>query len=132
VLFIQKVQIAKVDYTSPSTVCVGAGVKSVAAASLQEKHVRPGCGSDLGVPAADQAAGAAATRAVLAAAAAAAALTPGMGEGTLKTPIPYCRPVLRIWDVYPGSRIRLFSIPDPGSELSPSRILDPHQRIDVF
>jgi hypothetical protein len=31
--------------------------------------------------------------------------------------------VLRIRDVYPGSRIRLFSIPDPGSELSPSRIL---------
>ncbi len=29
--------------------------------------------------------------------------------------------VLRIRDVYPGSRIRLFSIPDPGSELSPSR-----------
>jgi hypothetical protein len=29
---------------------------------------------------------------------------------------------LRIRDVYPGSRIRLFSIPDPGSELSPSRI----------
>jgi hypothetical protein len=26
--------------------------------------------------------------------------------------------VLRIRDVYPGSRIRLFSIPDPGSELS--------------
>jgi hypothetical protein len=37
--------------------------------------------------------------------------------------------VLRIRDVYPGSRIRLFSIPDPGSELSPSRIPDPHQRI---
>jgi hypothetical protein len=30
--------------------------------------------------------------------------------------------VLRIRDVYPGSRIRLISIPDPGSELSPSRI----------
>jgi hypothetical protein len=27
------------------------------------------------------------------------------------------------------SRIRLFSIPDPGSELSPSRIPDLHQRI---
>ncbi len=27
------------------------------------------------------------------------------------------------------SRIRLFSIPDPGSELSPSRIPDPDQRI---
>jgi hypothetical protein len=25
-------------------------------------------------------------------------------------------PMLRIWDVYPGSRIRLFSIPDPRSE----------------
>jgi hypothetical protein len=37
--------------------------------------------------------------------------------------------VLRIRDVYPGSRIRLFSIPDPGSELSPSRIPDPHERI---
>ncbi len=36
---------------------------------------------------------------------------------------------LQIRDVYPGSRIRLFSIPDPGSELSPSRIPDPHQRI---
>jgi hypothetical protein len=33
--------------------------------------------------------------------------------------------VLRIRDVYPGFRIRLFSIPDPGSELSPSRIPDP-------
>jgi len=30
--------------------------------------------------------------------------------------------VCRIRDVYPGSRIRLFSIPDPGSELLPSRI----------
>ncbi len=38
-------------------------------------------------------------------------------------------PVLRIRDVYPGSRIRLFCFPDPGSELSPSRIPDPHQRI---
>jgi hypothetical protein len=37
--------------------------------------------------------------------------------------------VLRIRDVYPGSRIRLFSIPDPGSELSLSRIPDPHQSI---
>ena len=27
------------------------------------------------------------------------------------------------------SRIRLFSIPDPGSDLFPSRIPDPHQRI---
>ncbi len=33
--------------------------------------------------------------------------------------------VLRIWDVYAGSRIRLFSIQDPGSELSPSRIPGP-------
>jgi hypothetical protein len=39
------------------------------------------------------------------------------------------RAVLRIRDVYPGSRIRLFSIPDPGSELSPSRIPYPSQRI---
>jgi hypothetical protein len=31
--------------------------------------------------------------------------------------------VLRIRDVYPGSRVRLFFIPDSGSELSPSRIL---------
>jgi hypothetical protein len=31
-------------------------------------------------------------------------------------------PVLRIRDVYPGSRAWLFSIPYPGSELSPSRI----------
>ncbi len=37
--------------------------------------------------------------------------------------------VWRIRDVYPGSRIRLFTIPDPGSELSSSRIPDPHQRI---
>ncbi len=28
--------------------------------------------------------------------------------------------------------IRLFSIPDPGSELSLARIPDPHQRIIVF
>ncbi len=32
------------------------------------------------------------------------------------------RSVLRIRDVYPGFRIRLFSIPDPESEPSPSRI----------
>jgi hypothetical protein len=38
---------------------------------------------------------------------------------------PLLNAVLRIRDVYPGSRIRLFSIPDPGSELSPSRIPDP-------
>jgi hypothetical protein len=25
----------------------------------------------------------------------------------------YLLPVLRIWDVYPGSRMQLFSIPDP-------------------
>ncbi len=30
--------------------------------------------------------------------------------------------VLRVWDVYHGSRIRLLSIPDPGSEFFPSRI----------
>jgi hypothetical protein len=36
------------------------------------------------------------------------------------------QPVWRIQDVYPGFRIRLFSIPDPGSELSPSRIPDPN------
>ncbi len=34
----------------------------------------------------------------------------------------YLTPVLRIRDVYPGSRIRLFFIPDPASERSPSRI----------
>jgi hypothetical protein len=33
--------------------------------------------------------------------------------------------VLRIRDVYPGSRIRLFTIPDPGFEVTPSRIQDP-------
>jgi hypothetical protein len=33
--------------------------------------------------------------------------------------------LLRIRDVYPESRIQLFSILDPGSELSPSRIPDP-------
>jgi hypothetical protein len=42
---------------------------------------------------------------------------------------PFKLEVWRIRDVYPGSRIRLFSNPDPGSELSPSRIPDPHQRI---
>jgi hypothetical protein len=31
-------------------------------------------------------------------------------------------PVLRIRDVYPGSRIRIFSILDPGSKFIPSRI----------
>jgi hypothetical protein len=38
-------------------------------------------------------------------------------------------PVLRIRDVYPGSRIRIFSIPDPRSKRFPN--LDPHshQRI---
>ncbi len=30
---------------------------------------------------------------------------------------------------YAALRIRLFSIPDPESELSPSRIPEPHQRI---
>jgi hypothetical protein len=30
------------------------------------------------------------------------------------------------------SRIRIFSIPDPGSEFFPSRIPDLHQRIEVF
>ncbi len=63
--------------------------------------------------------------------------TPGMYPLN-KLPIPSYQPfamesgifaVWRIRDVYPGSRIRLFSIPDPGSELSPSRIPDPHQRI---
>jgi hypothetical protein len=43
------------------------------------------------------------------------------------------RAVLRIRDVYPGSRIRLFSIPDPGSDFFLSRIRtvsipDPYQR----
>jgi hypothetical protein len=40
--------------------------------------------------------------------------------------------VLRIRDptfFHPVSRIRIFSIPDPGSKLFPSRIPDPHQRI---
>ncbi len=37
----KKVQLAKVDYTSPSIVCVGVGVKSVAAASLQRKACPP-------------------------------------------------------------------------------------------
>ena len=37
--------------------------------------------------------------------------------------------VFWIRDVYPESRIRLFSIPDPVSDLSPFRIPDPHQRI---
>ncbi len=43
-------------------------------------------------------------------------------------------PVWRIRDVYPGSRIRLFSIPDPkclppGSRIRTVSIPDPHQRI---
>ncbi len=43
-----------------------------------------------------------------------------------------CGSVLRIRDVYSGSRIRSLSIPDPGSELFKSRIPDPHQRIKAF
>ncbi len=43
---------------------------------------------------------------------------PRSGEGLTSVADPGCL-----------SRIRLFSIPDPGSELSPSRIPDPHQRI---
>jgi hypothetical protein len=31
-----------------------------------------------------------------------------------------------IRDVYPESRIRIFSIPDPGSEIFPSLFPDPH------
>ncbi len=38
-------------------------------------------------------------------------------------------PVLRIRDVYPGSRIRLFSIPDPGSRIRTVSIPDPGSRI---
>jgi hypothetical protein len=30
------------------------------------------------------------------------------------------------------SRIRILSIPDPGSEMSPSRIPDPHKEIKYF
>jgi hypothetical protein len=50
--------------------------------------------------------------------------------------------VLRIRDVYRRSRIRIFSIPDPGfeffpsripgSEFSPPRIPDPHQKLKYF
>jgi hypothetical protein len=40
-----------------------------------------------------------------------------------------CPSVWRIRDVYPGSRIRLFSIPDPNCLHPGSRIPDPHQRI---
>jgi hypothetical protein len=47
---------------------------------------------------------------------------------TIKIEVQYSQAVWRIRDVYPVSRIRLFSIPDPGSELSPSRIPDPHKR----
>jgi hypothetical protein len=53
----------------------------------------------------------------------------GPGKQMAKTWFGLEKSVLRIRDVYPGSRMRLFSIPDPGSELSPSRIPDPHQRI---
>jgi hypothetical protein len=34
----------------------------------------------------------------------------------------FTKTVLQIRDVYPGSRIRIFSIPDPVSEFFPSRI----------
>jgi hypothetical protein len=37
--------------------------------------------------------------------------------------------VLRIRDVYPGSRVRIFSIPDPGSKIFRIPDPDPHQRI---
>ncbi len=40
-----------------------------------------------------------------------------------------CNAVLRIRDVYPGSRIRLFSIPDPGSRIRTVSIPDPGSRI---
>jgi hypothetical protein len=55
-----------------------------------------------------------------------------VGSEEMKSAEQRRKPVLRIRDVYPGSRIRLFSIPDPGSELFPSRIPDPHQRIKYF
>ena len=42
---------------------------------------------------------------------------PGSRIRLFSIPDPNC--------LHPGSRIRLFSIPDPGSELSPSRIPDP-------
>jgi hypothetical protein len=45
---------------------------------------------------------------------------------SVKTGVKQCR----IRDVYPGSRIRLFSI--PGSEFFPSRIPDPHLRSKVI
>jgi hypothetical protein len=41
-------------------------------------------------------------------------------------PDQYWESVLRFRDVYPGSRIRPFSIPDPGSDFFPSRIPDPN------
>jgi hypothetical protein len=37
--------------------------------------------------------------------------------------------VLQILDIYPGSRIRLFSIPDPGSQIRTVSIPDPGSRI---
>jgi hypothetical protein len=37
----------------------------------------------------------------------------------IQVPILYFRAVLRIRDVHPGSRIRIFSIPDPGSKRFP-------------
>jgi hypothetical protein len=36
--------------------------------------------------------------------------------------------VLRFEDIYPGSQIQIFSIPDPGSKRFPR----PHQRIKYF
>jgi hypothetical protein len=41
---------------------------------------------------------------------------------TLASPDPDQHPVLRIRDVYPGSQIRIFSIPDPNFFYSGSRI----------
>jgi hypothetical protein len=40
--------------------------------------------------------------------------------------------VLRIRDVFPGSRIRLFSFPDPGFELFPSRIRIKELKYSIF
>ncbi len=40
--------------------------------------------------------------------------------------------VLKIRDVYPGSRIRMIYIPDTGSDFFPSRIPDPHQIFEYF
>jgi hypothetical protein len=55
-----------------------------------------------------------------------------LSTSTKKLTLVRSPPVLRIRDVYPGSRIRIFSIPDTGSDFFPSQIPDPHQIFRYF